>query len=63
METAPMPRSLRLLIGLASFVGSSLNDFSRSLPVYQTRLKAKMVDYLVWLNRHGIELSSEVILA
>ena len=63
METAPVPRSLRLLIGLASFAGSSLNDFVRFLPVYQTRLKAKTVEYLVWLNRHGIELSSDVILA
>ena len=52
-----------LAILLISFVGSSLNDFVRSLPVYQTRLKAKTVEYLVWLNRHGIELSSDVILA
>jgi len=52
-----------LAVLLASFVGSSLNDFVRSLPVYQTRLKAKTVEYLLWLNRHGIELSSDVILA
>lgn len=62
-----VPRMLSLMIVvvtitgmvflLAALVGTSLNDFSRSLPVYQARLNEQMSAFQEWVGRLGIHLS------
>ncbi len=44
------------LIGLVIFaiIGTSLNDFSRSLPAYQELIQGKTQLLIVWLNSKGI---------
>jgi predicted PurR-regulated permease PerM len=39
-------------------IGTSLNDFSTSLPLYQERLNDKTQLFFEWLERSGISLSS-----
>lgn len=39
-------------------IGTSLNDFSTSLPLYQERLQGKTQLFFGWLERSGISLSS-----
>jgi predicted PurR-regulated permease PerM len=47
---------------LAVLVGTSIDDFSRSLPAYQVRLKEQMAALLAWLAGFGIDMSGEGIL-
>ncbi len=56
--------SVALLTGLllAVFVGSSLHDFSRTLPTYQARLHEQTRTLFDWLNQHGIDISSQIVL-
>ncbi len=53
-----------LCIGLvmAWLIGSSLNDFSQSLPVYQVRLQDKTATILNLLSKLGITFSDKLIL-
>jgi len=61
-----VPRALALLIVVAAviviglilavLVGNSIDDFSRSLPVYQARLKEQMTVLLAWLGGLGINV-------
>jgi predicted PurR-regulated permease PerM len=61
-----VPRALALLIVVAAviaiglilavLVGTSIDDFSRSLPVYQARLKEQMTALLAWLGGLGIDV-------
>ncbi len=46
---------------LAVFVGSSLNGFSKSLPLYQERLTAKTAALVSWLRGLGWDVSYEVL--
>ncbi len=50
------------LIGfmMATLVGSSIKDFSRDLPLYETKLKQQTVLVTGWLDRHGVTISSLV---
>lgn len=48
---------------LASLVGSSINEFSRQLPVYRAQLVEQFAWILVKLRTFNIELSREQILA
>ncbi|UCD30823.1 MAG: AI-2E family transporter [Desulfobacterales bacterium] len=50
-----------LAIFLMAFVGSSITEFSRRLPTYQTQLQGKLTDHLHWLDKWGIDLSSDLI--
>jgi predicted PurR-regulated permease PerM len=47
--------------GFGTVIGSSLIDFSASLPYYQARLQTEMAGFVTWLAGHGIELSSRVL--
>jgi predicted PurR-regulated permease PerM len=61
-----VPRALALLIVVAAviafglilavLVGNSIDDFSRSLPVYQARLQEQMTALLAWLGGLGIDV-------
>jgi len=47
---------------LLVFVGSSLNGFSKALPAYQEGLAAKTASLVSWLENHGVEISSQLVL-
>jgi predicted PurR-regulated permease PerM len=61
-----VPRALALLIVVATVIaiglilavllGNSIDEFSRSLPVYQARLKEQMAALLAWLGGLGIDV-------
>ncbi len=54
---------LAVITLLAIFIGGSLNDFSRALPSYQTRLQEDLNAALTWLTAQGIALPMEEIKA
>jgi predicted PurR-regulated permease PerM len=47
---------------LVAFVGSSLNSFSKALPLYQERLAAQTAALASWLSGLGMEVSYQVLL-
>lgn len=67
-----VPRGFSLLIVIAAviatglivavLVGTSVEDFSRSLPVYQERLNQRMASMIAWLAGAGIHVSDRGIL-
>ncbi len=46
---------------IATFVGTSVNDFSNSISIYQERLSVKWTSLLLWLNGFGIETSKDAM--
>ncbi|MCL7965121.1 MAG: AI-2E family transporter [marine benthic group bacterium] len=52
-----------LAVGSAfgTVIGTSLIDFSASLPYYQARLQTELAGLVAWLAAHGIELSNRVL--
>jgi predicted PurR-regulated permease PerM len=46
---------------LAAFVGSSVNDFSKALPVYEERLSEITSALVSWLQDLGLEISGPVL--
>ncbi len=47
-------------LGLTFLVGSSITDFSQTLPEYQQRITAEWGDALLWLNDHGISVTDSI---
>ena len=47
-------------IGLTFLVGSSVTDFSRTLPEYQQRITAEWGELIHWLNNHGISIADSI---
>ena len=72
LQKHKMPPWLALLIVIASvilagflmitLVGTSVNDFTDNLPIYQEKLRAQALLLIDYLNRFGIKLSREVLL-
>jgi AI-2 transport protein TqsA len=52
-----------IVIGLllAAFVGTSVNDFSKALPVYEKRLADMTAAVVSWLKHLGVEISGPVL--
>ncbi len=48
---------------VTTVIGSSLNDFSRDLPSYQSRLQIKTAELLEWLEQQGVDINKEGLLA
>jgi len=46
---------------IAKFVGTSVNDFTNSLPVYRQLLVSKSVGLQQWLTGFGIEISDDIL--
>jgi predicted PurR-regulated permease PerM len=46
---------------LVVFIGTSLSDFTSSVPVYQERLQGETADLIAWLSGHGINVSPEIV--
>ncbi len=47
-------------VGLTFLIGSSLTDFSRTLPEYQQKITAEWSEVLRWLNDHGISIADSI---
>lgn len=52
---------IALFLVLAALLGASVNDFTRDLPEYQTRLTAKTAGLISWLEAHGIKVSTRMV--
>ncbi|UCG76315.1 MAG: AI-2E family transporter [Gemmatimonadota bacterium] len=49
--------------GIGTLLGTSIIDFTRSLPLYQARLETELLVLLNWLEERGVEVSRDFILA
>ena len=47
-------------IGLTFLVGSSITDFSRSIPEYQQKITAQWVELIRWMDSHGISVTESI---
>ena len=47
---------------VTALVGTSLDDFSRDLPVYQSSLKVKAQMFLTWFQQTGLKVPEEKVL-
>ena len=56
--------SISLLTGLllALFIGTSLHDFSLTLPTYQQRLHDETRAIFAWINQRGLDISPQIML-
>lgn len=52
-----------LAIGTSTgtLIGTSLIEFTSSLPAYQARLQREMTGLVAWLTAHGMEVSSQLL--
>ncbi len=53
---------LGLSLAFGALIGTSLQDFSKALPRYQTRLMQELAPAILWLQSVGVQLSEETIL-
>jgi predicted PurR-regulated permease PerM len=56
--------NIALLFGLilALFIGTSVHDFTLTLPTYQQQIREETRALFTWLNNYGISISSQVVL-
>ncbi len=47
-------------IGLTFLVGSSITDFSRTMPEYQQKITAEWVELIRWMDNHGISVTESI---
>ncbi len=47
---------------LALFIGTSVHDFTLTLPTYQEQIRAETKALFAWLNNYGISISSKIVL-
>ncbi len=47
---------------LAGLISSSMTEFSKSLPFYQTRLTTILKELIQWMEGHGIDVSEKIIM-
>lgn len=45
-----------VVLAVVAFLGTSLTDFSRKLPAYQTSLTARTESVTTWLKDHGVDV-------
>ncbi len=66
----PAPIALLIVIGtvmlgglaVVTLIGTSVNDFTNDLPIYQEKLRIQMLTLFDWLNNLGIKVSKDVLL-
>ena len=49
-------------LGVITLIGTSVNDFTNELPVYQEQLRVHTIALIDWLDQHGIKLSKQILL-
>lgn len=50
-------------LGITALLGNSINDFSRDIPFYKTRLKEQFGGVVSWLSAHGVQVTREQVLS
>ena len=50
-----------IVLLLATFIGTSLNDFTKAMPVYEKRLTDMTTAVVSWLKNLGVQISSSVL--
>ncbi|MDH3412587.1 MAG: AI-2E family transporter [Gammaproteobacteria bacterium] len=50
-------------LGITALLGNSINDFSRDIPFYKTRLKEQFGGLVTWLSSHGVQVTREQVLS
>lgn len=73
LENKGLPKWLAMLtvisgivavaFGITALLGNSINDFSRDIPFYKTRLKEQFGSLVTWLSSHGVQVTREQILS
>ena len=53
---------LFMMLLIAALAGSSLDDFSRALPGYQTQLKTKLSEFIGWMTSKGIAVPRDTLM-
>ncbi|MCZ6717760.1 MAG: AI-2E family transporter [Gammaproteobacteria bacterium] len=53
---------LGIAFGMGAMVGTSMDDFSKSLPVYQARLQEDMAALIAWFQAKGVTLPAQAFL-
>lgn len=49
-------------LGITALLGNSINDFSRDIPFYKTRLKEQFGGVVSWLGAHGVQITRDQVL-
>ena len=49
-------------LGVVTLIGTSVNDFTNALPIYQEKLRAQMFILFHWLDNFGIKVSKSILL-
>lgn len=72
LENRGLPKWLAMLtvitgivavaFGITALLGNSINDFSRDIPFYKTRLKEQFGGLVTWLSAHGLQVTREQVL-
>ena len=70
LQQSGLPKGLSLTLvmllvvligfGLTILIGSSLTEFSQTLPQYQQKISAQWSDTLQWLNNHGVSVADNI---
>ncbi len=50
-------------LGITAMLGNSINDFSRDIPFYKSRLKEQFGGLVSWLGAHGVQITREQVLS
>ncbi len=50
-------------LGITAMLGNSINDFSRDIPFYKSRLKEQFGGLVSWLSAHGVQITREQVLS
>ena len=72
LERRGLPKWLAMLVVIAAIIvvaiaitallGNSINNFSRDIPFYKTRVKEQFGGMVSWLSAHGVQVTREQVL-
>lgn len=48
--------------GIVTLIGTSMADFSRSIPFYQQRLQTMLKELIIWVEARGIDVTDQIIM-
>ncbi|MDX1529857.1 MAG: AI-2E family transporter, partial [Gammaproteobacteria bacterium] len=54
---------IAVAIGITALLGNSINNFSRDIPFYKTRIKEQFGGMVSWLSAYGIQVTREQVLS
>jgi len=49
-------------LGIVTLIGTSVNDFTTELPLYQEQLRGQTLKLLDWLDNMGVKVSKQILL-